>query len=173
MTFSKIFFASALTTLVLVACSNGKEGDSASTDMATDQTSVSDDHAHDHSHGDTSSTGRDEFKKPEGLYLDQGKKWQVNAEMRPHITGAERWLDEQLVEGNMDPVSLAQGLKKYNDELIQSCTMQGESHEVLHKWLHPHMALIDDLSKTKGKEPTEKAVAAVMRSFAVYHRYFE
>ena len=77
-----------------------------------------------------------------------------------------------MVEGNMDPVSLAQGLKKYNDELIQSCTMQGESHEVLHKWLHPHMDMIEELAEISGKEETEKAVAGIMRSFAVYHRYF-
>lgn len=173
MTFRMIFFALALATLVLGACSNSKDKDIADTGMTTDQPSAVDDHAHDHSHGDTTKTGKDEFKKPEGLYLNQGKKWEVNAEMRPHITGAERWLDEQLVAGNMDPVSLAQGLKKYNDELVQSCTMQGESHEVLHIWLHPHMALIEDLSTIQGKAQTEKAVASVMRSFAVYHRYFE
>jgi len=167
-----IFFAVALTTMVLGACSNGKDNDGEGTGMASDQPSAVDEHAHDHSHGDTATTGKDEFKKPEGLYLNQGKKWEVNAEMRPHITGAERWLDEQLVEGNMDPVSLAQGLKKYIDELVQSCTMQGESHEVLHIWLHPHMALIEDLAEVRGKEETEQAVAGIMRSFAVYHRYF-
>ena len=80
MTFRMIFFALALAlvTWVLGACSNGEDKDSSGTGMAMDQPTVLDDHANDHSHGDTATSGKDEFKKPEGLYLNRGEKWEVN-----------------------------------------------------------------------------------------------
>jgi len=169
--------------IFLTACANESGQSPATGDQAGQQANAKGD-AHGHEEADHAghehtiddaggSSDADGFKEREGLYFNGGKKWVVNPEMRPHIEGAERWLDEQLKQGMVDPVKLAEGLKSYNTKLVKSCTMEGESHDVLHEWLHPHMALIEDLAKSEDKAETEKHIASIMRSFALYNRYFE
>lgn len=57
--------------------------------------------------------------------------------------------------------------------LIGSCTMQGESHDELHKWLHPHIALIKKLEDAKDPKVAEVIVGQIEQSFQTYQNYFE
>lgn len=57
--------------------------------------------------------------------------------------------------------------------LIESCTMQGESHDELHKWLHPHIELIQKLADAKDPQVAEAIVGQIEQSFQTYQNYFE
>ena len=109
----------------------------------------------------------------EDLTLNNGEKWQVNAEMTPHIEQGNEILNDYLLQDNNNFQELATALKTQNNSLIKSCTMKGESHDELHKWLHPHMKLIEGLSKTSDPEEAKSIIKQIENSFNIYNDYFE
>lgn len=104
------------------------------------------------------------------IELNNGQKWVVNAEMKPYILEGEQLL---LNYDGTDYKQLAEGLKAKNKGLIKSCTMDGKSHDELHKWLHPHMQLIDALDDAENKEDADKIIAELTSSFQTYHANFQ
>lgn len=104
------------------------------------------------------------------IELNNGQKWKVNLEMTPYILEAEQIL---LQYNDNDYIALAEQLKNKNKGLIKSCTMDGKSHEELHKWLHPHMQLIDALEDAENKEEADKLISELNASFQTYHNYFQ
>lgn len=107
------------------------------------------------------------------INLNDGQKWQVNPEMKPHIQKGRELLEGYNSAGNQDYQQLAENLKAQNNALIESCTMKGESHDELHKWLHPHIELVNKLSKAQNAEEAEEIVSALQQSFKNYQNYFE
>lgn len=107
------------------------------------------------------------------IKLNNGEKWEVNAEMKPHIEKGNELVDEYKAQNDADYQKLAENLKAQNTDLIQSCTMKGESHDELHNWLHPHMELIDSLSKANSEEEAKEIVSDIDESFNTYQNYFE
>ena len=108
----------------------------------------------------------------ENLTLNQGQKWTVNEEMKPHIMEGMNVLNQYVQNNSDDHRALASQLKQHNQSLIKSCTMKGKSHDELHKWLHPHMALIESLSKAETNEEAQRIVSELRQSFETYKKYF-
>jgi len=104
------------------------------------------------------------------ISLNEGEKWKVNEEMIPHIQKSERVFNE--FEGN-DYSQLSEDMMKHTNKLIQSCTMDGKSHDELHKWLHPHIELIKKLGSVEDDDKAEKLLKEIEASFEVYHKYFK
>ncbi len=104
------------------------------------------------------------------IELDNGQKWAVNADMKPFILEAENILKQY---DNSDYEELAKQLEDKNRGLIKSCTMSGKSHDELHKWLHPHMQLIEKLENAENKEEADKVIADLEKSFRTYHANFQ
>lgn len=109
----------------------------------------------------------------DNLQLNNGAKWKVNAEMKPHIEKGNEILSAYQAQQSTQYNELAQQLKSQNDMLIESCTMQGESHDELHKWLHPHIELIKKLADAKDPKVAEVIVEQIEQSFQTYQNYFE
>lgn len=107
------------------------------------------------------------------LHLNNGEKWEVNAEMKPAIEAGNKILSEYLAQQGIDYKKLAEDLKNQNDKLIKSCTMKGESHDVLHQWLHPHMKLVEQLADAEDAQKAATIVAQLEQSFNTYQQYFK
>lgn len=107
------------------------------------------------------------------LQLNSGEKWVVNEEMKPFILKAEEILNQYLESESHDYQTLATQLKEENSGLIKSCTMIGESHDELHKWLYPHIELIESLSKAESTEQANKIITDLQASFSTYNQYFQ
>lgn len=123
---------------------------------------------------DTTATAhRDHADKVESIELDNGKKWQVNVEMIPFILESEKILNDYVSAGSTDWSILATQLKEKNSGLIKSCTMKGKSHDELHKWLYPHMELINSLSQAKSNSNAEVLISELKKSFEAFHSYFQ
>ncbi|PHR46936.1 MAG: hypothetical protein COA32_08400 [Fluviicola sp.] len=104
------------------------------------------------------------------ILLYNGEKWKVNEEMLPHIEKSEAVFT--AFEGE-DYNQLSKGMMSHTNNLIQSCTMNGASHDELHKWLHPHIELIKSLSEKSAQEVEEEVLPAIEKSFNTFHKYFE
>ena len=109
----------------------------------------------------------------EGISLNNGEKWEVNAEMKPHIEKGEAVLKAFITEESEDYPQLAAELQEQNNALIKSCTMKGKSHDELHKWLYPHIQLINQLSKAENYTQAKETINALEKSFKLYHQYFK
>lgn len=104
------------------------------------------------------------------ISLCNGEKWKVNEEMLPHIEKSEAVFT--TFEGE-NYNQLSEDLMSHTNNLIQSCTMDGASHDELHKWLHPHIELIKSLSEKRAQEVKEEVLPAIEKSFNTFHKYFE
>lgn len=140
-------------TLFAVSCNN-KPNQEVDTDLKTEE----------HHHYNQNSNA---------LELDNGERWIVNSEMKPHLSEAEELLNHYIASESSDYETLAAELKEKNTALIKSCTMQGKSHDELHKWLHPHIVLLEGLSQTNSEEEASQLITELETSFAVYHDFFQ
>lgn len=134
----------------------------------------------DHNHGDSShqeikSTSKEiaEGDESEALSLNSGQKWVVNDEMKPFVEEGEQALNKYIQSDHGDYKALSAELKNANNELISSCTMEGKSHDELHKWLHPHLELVDELTNANNQTEADKIIQRLTNSYQNYHTYFQ
>lgn len=106
------------------------------------------------------------------LELNSGEKWSVNKEMKPFIKKGEELVNTFVETHQTDYNNLAHQIKNQNMQVVQSCTMDGKSHEELHKWLHPHMGLVDELEKEIDATKAGEIIFKLRESYQVYHNYF-
>ena len=108
----------------------------------------------------------------EALTLDNGQKWKINKEMQPFILKGSDLVNQYLKENKTDYKALAAELSTQNSQLIKSCTMKGKSHDELHKWLHPHLELVEQLGNESNAENAQKTVLKLQESYQTYQQYF-
>jgi|GEM_PF-574925 len=169
MKYAKQFLLLFFTATLWLACSSEEGASTAETpaDTAADAKWKTSEQMKQSADSESSAASMDEIS------LKDGQKWIVNEEMKPHIEQAEQLLQDFLRKGkdNYDP--LAEALQTKNTALIQSCTMKGQSHEELHKWLEPHLKLTKELAAADSPEEAQATVKELQSSFEVYHKYFD
>jgi len=109
----------------------------------------------------------------ESIELNNGEKWLVNEEMKPFVLKGEELVNTYIQDGKTDYKTLAEQLKEQNSLLIKSCTMEGKSHDELHKWLHPHLELVKELEQAKNEDESVQIVQKLKHSYQQYHSYFQ
>lgn len=109
----------------------------------------------------------------ESLSLNEGEKWMVNEEMKPFVTQGEEFVYDFSKSKDEDYLSLANNLSEQNKQLISSCTMDGVSHDELHKWLHPHLELTKKLKNAQDIDEANHIVQLLLSSYKDYHKFFQ
>jgi hypothetical protein len=151
----KIILSALILSLILISCGNTAK------EITKDQ------------HGKEAQISQSDEKENSTIKLNQNEKWLINEEMKPFITDSESILIDYITQGTNDYKALATQLKENNSKLIKSCTMQGESHDELHKWLHQHMDLIAALEKAENIETAQQTVNQLKESFITFNTYFQ
>ncbi|HTO17499.1 MAG TPA: hypothetical protein VLZ83_17165 [Edaphocola sp.] len=108
----------------------------------------------------------------EPLKLNNGEKWIVNDEMKLHVQNGSMLVNNYIQEKQTDYKELAQQLKEENNNIVKTCTMKGESHDELHKWLHPHMELVKALENETDDSKAAEIVQDIQHSYQQYFLYF-
>lgn len=152
----KKIFLMVLSAAFLWSCNSGTQNESAQHDADTVA-------GHEHHYNESDAP----------LELNDGERWVVNEEMKPYVAKSEELLATYQQNDNADHQALGTQLQEQNTLLIQSCTMTGKSHDELHKWLHPHMALIAELSSTTDEVEAERLTRQIKASMDTYHAYFQ
>lgn len=152
MNISKTIFGTFILSLFLFSC--GTSNNDASHNES--EAEVHDGHLHD--------------AKTATIELNNGEKWKVNAEMVPFVQDGEKLLTDF---DDKDYVRMAAQLKEKNNDLIKSCTMDGKSHDELHKWLHPHLELVEKLGSAENEHEADEVLDKLKASFQTYHTYFQ
>ena len=105
--------------------------------------------------------------------LNDGNKWEVNDDMKIHIIQGEDIFQAYVSEDKSDYKALANELKDQNNKLIESCSMTGQSHDELHKWLMPHLELVDKLGNSESNEEAKKHISDLKLSYQQYNLHFK
>lgn len=108
----------------------------------------------------------------EAIQLNNGEKWEVNAEMLPPIQNMERQINAFTDSDQKDYNSLALGLQNDINDLTSSCTMTGQGHDELHKWLLPFIELVNDMLEAETEEEVAHVFENIQTSMITYNQHF-
>lgn len=149
----KQIFIIAISSIVMMSCKNDKQMEGSAETTNVEQMQNQD-------------------ESSDKIQLNNNEKWVVNDEMKPYVLQGEALVNSYLETNNTDYVTLAKKLKEFNNNLIKSCTMNGKSHDELHKWLHPHLELVAKLGSTNEADNGKPCLEQISESYANYHNYF-
>ena len=68
---------------------------------------------------------------------------------------------------------LSEKLQASIDLLTSNCTMTGQAHDELHKWLLPYMDLVKEFSEAKDETEASKHFENIQISFTTFNQYFQ
>ena len=105
----------------------------------------------------------------EAIQLNNGEKWKVDENMMVYIRNMEKEVASFETEKSENYKNLANHLKKNIDQLTGNCTMKGQAHDELHKWLLPFIDLVDAFSKDNSTEHFIK----IQQEFTTFNTYFQ
>ena len=109
----------------------------------------------------------------QSIELNNGEKWTINKEMKPPIQEGENFLKEYISSQDTTFTELSEQLSEYNSTLIKSCSMTGKAHDELHKWLVPHISLVDSLGKVHNQNQAENLIKEISESFNTFNKHFK
>ncbi|MFA7273960.1 MAG: hypothetical protein WC044_08825 [Crocinitomicaceae bacterium] len=150
----KLILSLAAFSLMVSSCDNSTK------DKSTNQTEVAEHNKHLHEDGS------------EAINLNKGEKWKVDANMLVHIRNMENEIVSFTKVEQKDYKLLSEKLQVNIDLLTSNCTMKGEAHDELHKWLLPYTDLVKELSEAKFETEALK-FKYIQISFKTFNQYFQ
>lgn len=109
----------------------------------------------------------------EKIVLNDGKKWTVDPPMLAHLRNMETEVHSFSEKKSTDYAALASSLEHHLDLLTSNCTMKGQAHDELHKWLLPFIDLADEFGAAETQEEAAALFAEIETSFTTFNVYFE
>lgn len=107
------------------------------------------------------------------IELNNGEKWRVDANMITHIRNMENDVISFSKAQQKDYKSLAEKLQSNIELLTSNCTMEGQAHDELHKWLLPYIDMVNELSAVKDDTEASKQFDNIQISFTTFNQYFQ
>lgn len=151
----KIFLISTIT-IALIACKNENHHENHDEHEHHDETATHEEDHHNH--------------ESEAIMLNDGEKWKVVENMSVYIRNMEKAVNE--FKGDNYP-ALAKTIDENIRALTENCTMEGQAHDELHKWLLPFIELSEEFDVATEKENQEKIYQEFKKMFVEYNTYFE
>lgn len=103
------------------------------------------------------------------VQLDNGSKWMANIETTQGIQSMTKMIEGAQADPAQATTSLKENLLLQFTDILNKCTMKGESHEQLHNYLLPLKADIEKLSASPSAEELE----SIKSYLTTYYTYFE
>ncbi len=107
------------------------------------------------------------------LALNNGEKWDVDSSMMLTLRKME------IIVNNFSGSELDDYVQHSNEtsllinELTSNCTMTGQAHDELHKWLLPFIDLNDDLVESDNISNSESMVEEQKKEIQIFNLYFK
>ena len=109
----------------------------------------------------------------EEIVLNNGEKWTVNEDMMIHVQNMQREINSFDPKSENDYEVLAKNIDKNIDLLTSSCTMKGQAHDELHKWLVPYIKLSEKFSESDSEQEFTENLEKIKTSFITFNTYFK
>ncbi len=126
-----------------------------------------------HQHETPANKQTDEHEGDEVLQLNNGNLWEANLETTEGINKMKLLIESFSDRDNMEAYTdLKQNLEKEFGTILMKCTMTGEAHNQLHKYLVPMKDLFEGMGApdlNSRKESLDK----INVHLGAYTKYFE
>lgn len=109
----------------------------------------------------------------EEIVLNKGEKWSVDTDMMLHIQNMEKDFLAFTQAKQQNYKLLSKKLQTNLDLLTSNCTMEGQAHDELHKWLLPYIDLVNELSEVENEKEGTETVKKIQDSFNIFNTYFQ
>ncbi len=113
----------------------------------------------------------------ETIILNNGKKWSVDAPMMVSIRNMEKAVQNFSSTNPAammdDYKNLSKTLTQNVEDLTSSCTMTGQAHDELHKWLVPYIGLTEQMTEAKNPDEATTVLNELLTSLSEFNKYFE
>lgn len=110
----------------------------------------------------------------EALQLNAGKKWKVDDHMMDELRELESIVNHSnRKENTMSLDAIADSLIVHLDLLTSNCTMQGQAHDELHKWLVPFIELVNEYANYEDESVAKQQLIEMKSRFLEFNTYFE
>ncbi len=107
------------------------------------------------------------------LELDHGKKWVMPPAMKARMTDIQTAVRALAAAPQPDHAALAEKIQHELGELAANCTMTGQAHDELHRWLMPFLGLSAEYVAAKDPAVQAEKYREIQRSLEVFNRYFK
>lgn len=108
----------------------------------------------------------------EAIVFDNGKKWKVVDHMMAHIQNMEKDVNNFNGSSLDDYVVLSNKLNKNIELLTSNCTMTGQAHDELHKWLLPYLDLTNQFAEVKSVDEAKSQYQKIKETFKALNKFF-
>ncbi len=112
-------------------------------------------------------------KNPHDIVLLNGKKWKVDEGMMVTIQLIASEVKSFQGKTIDDYKTYSTNLSNLIAELTSNCTMKGQAHDELHKWLVPFIHLSKDLKKSEDIAELTKIDGELKSEIIIFGDYFE
>jgi hypothetical protein len=107
------------------------------------------------------------------LALNEGVKWVVHTNMMAHLRNMERAVQDFERSAQRDHTVLAGSIQDNLGKLVTNCTMEGQAHDELHKWLMPFLGLSAEYAKATAPGLQQQKFAEIKTALTVFNDYFQ
>lgn len=159
MKLSTLSIAAILSSFLFFSCTN-TSNESVNENNESETTEITSEEGHHHD-------------EDEALVLDNGKKWKVIESMLIYIRNMEKAVNSFEGKESKDYIALAKTIDENVVELTSKCTMEGQAHDELHKWLVPFIRLSEQFDGATELAEQEKIYNDFKASFVEFNTYFE
>jgi hypothetical protein len=98
---------------------------------------------------------------------------EVDDNMMIYIQHMEADIKSFALNDQKDYQLLADELQKNVNLLTSNCTMSGQAHDELHKWLVPYITEVNAFSEAENEKEASKIFKNIQESFKTFNQYFQ
>lgn len=151
-----VFYAAFMGCITLMSCTNDSESQP---DILTTDT--------------TETVVLIEETNPHNLILVDNQKWVIDEGMRVSIDSIDMRLASFNASTMDDYNALSTDLSHHTKSIISSCTMKGQAHDELHKWLLPFIDLRKELDSIADLSAGDSITQQLNRELIIFKTYFK
>lgn len=119
------------------------------------------------------SAATDAIENPHEIHLNDGAKWVVVPKMMESIRAMEIEINNFNGTRLQEYKDHSKNISELLDELTSNCTMKGDAHDELHKWLLPFIELNEELTKSTSVEMAINLVRKQKVAIQLFNIYFQ
>ena len=119
------------------------------------------------------SSAQSNSDNPYNIEPNKGEKWIVDAPMMQNIRKMEASINAFDSSSPEAYKTLAEQLQADIDALTTGCTMKGQGHDELHKWLLPYIDKANAFAGAASNPERQQILQTLKASFNNFNQYFK
>jgi len=121
----------------------------------------------------SSDSAQTNAANPYQIALNNGEKWKVDAPMMQTIRKMEQAINTFDSSSTDSYKTLAMQLQADIETLTNGCTMKGQGHDELHKWLLPYIDKVNAFAGAGSDAERQQILQTIKDAYTNFNQYFK